>query len=174
MKIDSIKDIHKDAAYQKITIDGHEATIVNRGTYDEDTHKPIYYVEAGSQTHAYTGLDMLKEKIEEFVRVANGGKADSDDKKKSEVTPSEASKSFFESKFKNLKWKKGDDEDYPSVVAHKKFRGVPIDIEIDEDGQGEIIIGDADEGIEFGALTSEKAAKELWDTILEELEYYED
>ena len=47
-------------------------------------------------------------------------------------------------------------------------------IEIDEDGQGEIIIGDADEGIEFGALTSEKAAKELWDTILEELEYYED
>ena len=49
-----------------------------------------------------------------------------------------------------------------------------IDIEIDEDGQGEIIIGDADEGIEFGALTSEKAAKELWDTILEELEYYED
>lgn len=174
LKIDSIKDIHKDAAYQKITIDGHEATIVNRGTYDEDTHKPIYYVEAGSQTHAYTGLDMLKEKIEEFVRVANGGKADSDDKKKSEVTPSEASKSFFESKFKNLKWKKGGDEDYPSVVAHKKFRGVPIDIEIDEDGQGEIIIGDADEGIEFGALTSEKAAKELWDTILEELEYYED
>lgn len=82
LKIDSIKDIHKDAAYQKITIDGHEATIVNRGTYDEDTHKPIYYVEAGSQTHAYTGLDMLKEKIEEFVRVANGGKADSDDKKK--------------------------------------------------------------------------------------------
>ena len=54
--------------------------------------------------------------------------------KKSEVTPSEASKSFFESKFKNLKWKKGGDEDYPSVVAHKKFRGVPIDIEIDEDG----------------------------------------
>lgn len=93
---------------------------------------------------------------------------------KGEVTPSEASKSFFESKFKNLKWKKGGDEDYPSVVAHKKFRGVPIDIEIDEDGQGEIIIGDADEGIEFGALTSEKAAKELWDTILEELEYYED
>ena len=174
LKIDSIKDIHKDAAYQKITIDGHEATIVNRGTYDEDTHKPIYYVEAGSQTHAYTGLDMLKEKIEEFVRVANGGKADSDDKKKSEVTPSDASKSFFESKFKNLKWKKGGDEDYPSVVAHKKFRGVPIDIEIDEDGQGEIIICDADEGIEFGALTSEKAAKELWDTILEELEYYED
>lgn len=173
LKIDSIQDIHKDAAYQKITIGGHEATIVNRGTYDEDTHKPIYYVEAGSQTHAYTGLDMLKEKIEEFVRVANGGKADSDDKK-SEVTPSEASKSFFESKFKNLKWKKGGDEDYPSVVAHKKFRGVPIDIEIDEDGQGEIIIGDADEGIEFGALTSEKAAKELWDTILEELEYYED
>lgn len=37
-----------------------------------------------------------------------------------------------------------------------------------------ITIGDADEGIEFGALTSEKAAKELWDTILEELEYYED
>lgn len=94
--------------------------------------------------------------------------------KKSEVTPSEASKSFFESKFKNLKWKDGGDKDYPSVVARKKFRGVPIDIEIDEDGQGEIIIGDADEGIEFGALTSEKAAKELWDTILEELEYYED
>ena len=67
--------------------------------------------------------------------------------KKSEVTPSEASKSFFESKFKNLKWKKGGDEDYPSVVAHKKFRGVPIDIEIEEDGQGEIIIGDADEEI---------------------------
>ena len=37
---------------------------------------------------------------------------------------------------------------------------MPIDIEIDEDGQGEIIIGDADEGIEFGALTSEKAAKD--------------
>ena len=115
-----------------------------------------------------------EETDKEKKRVANGGKADSDDKKKSEVTPSEASKSFFESKFKNLKWKKGGDEDYPSVVAHKKFRGVPIDIEIDEDGQGEIIIGDADEGIEFGALTSEKAAKELWDTILEELEYYED
>lgn len=95
-------------------------------------------------------------------------------KKKSEVTPSDASKSFFESKFKNLKWKDGGDKDYPSVVARKKFRGVPIDIEIDEDGQGEIIIGDADEGIEFGALTSEKAAKEFWDTILEELEYYED
>lgn len=94
--------------------------------------------------------------------------------KKSEVAASEASKSFFESKFKNLKWKKGGDEEYPSVVAHKKFRGVPIDIEIDDDGQGEIIIGDSDEGIEFSAITSEEKAEELWDMILEELEYYED
>jgi len=78
LKIDSVEDIHKYAAYQKITIDGHEATIVNRGTYDEDTHKPLYYVETADQTHAYTGFDLLKENIEEFVRVANGGETNSE------------------------------------------------------------------------------------------------
>lgn len=76
LKISDIKDIHKDAAYQEITIDGHKAIIRNRGTYDDETKQPEYYVETGNQTHRYSGLDNLKNKISEFVRVANGGKAD--------------------------------------------------------------------------------------------------
>jgi len=76
LKISDIKDIHKDAAYQEITIDGHKAIIRNRGTYDDETRQPEYYVETGNQTHRYSGLDNLKSKIAEFVRVANGGKAD--------------------------------------------------------------------------------------------------
>lgn len=73
--------------------------------------------------------------------------------------------SFFEERYGSLNWKKGGDKDYPSIETKTRINGKNVQIEVDEDGQGEIWIGDSDSPIEFGSMDSPKAVKDFSDIL---------